>query len=77
MPISLTDDELLIVMSAARPLAPQDRDRFLRDVAGELEKYRSDIGPGLTARICRDAQRRHFNPPSFHLSKYDRGDFVR
>jgi hypothetical protein len=31
--ISLTDDELQVVLDAARPLAPKDRDQFLRDVA--------------------------------------------
>ena len=51
--------------SAAQPLAPEDRARFLQDVAAELEKLRSDLGPGLIARVTRDAQKRHFDPPSF------------
>ena len=34
MPISLSDDELAIVMDAAAPIRPGDRDVFLRDVAG-------------------------------------------
>jgi hypothetical protein len=33
MSISLSDDELRIVMDCAQPLAPQDRNAFLRDVA--------------------------------------------
>ena len=65
MPISLTDAELEVVMSAARPLQPHERDQFLRDVAAELERYRSDIGPGLVARVAREAQRKVFDPPSF------------
>jgi hypothetical protein len=34
--ISLSDDELQILMSAAKPLQPQQRDQFLRDVAEAL-----------------------------------------
>jgi hypothetical protein len=33
MPLSLNDDELRIVMSAATPIQPRDRDQFLRAVA--------------------------------------------
>jgi len=29
MPVSLSDDELPIVMTAAQPLAPEHRDKFL------------------------------------------------
>jgi hypothetical protein len=76
MPISLSDDELEIVMSAAAPLPPQDRSRFLIDVAAELEKHRSDLGPGLITRVVRELQRKHFAPPTFTnhrgASKYDR-----
>jgi hypothetical protein len=49
MPLSLSDDKLRIVMAAAQPIAPQDRDRFLRDVAAELEKYR-EVGVGIVGR---------------------------
>jgi hypothetical protein len=34
--LNLTDTELDIVMRAARPLAVQDRDAFLQEVAGRL-----------------------------------------
>ena len=37
MPISLTDDELQIVMSAAQPIPPDRREQFLIDVAAQLE----------------------------------------
>lgn len=74
-PLSLTDDELRIIQDCARPLAPQDRAKFVEAVAGELEKYREQLGLGLVGRICRELQHQHFRPPSFHPSKYDRGDF--
>ena len=57
--------ELRIVMSAAQPLQPHEREKFLRDVASELEKLRSDLGPGLVSRIAREAQRQYFSPPIF------------
>jgi hypothetical protein len=46
-PIALTDAQLTAVFEAARPLAVQDRDPFLQDVA----------------RAIRTVQRKHFDPP--------------
>ena len=51
-------------MDSAKPLQPQHRAAFLRDVADELQKY-LQIGKGLIGRVIRDVQRRHFDPPSF------------
>jgi hypothetical protein len=45
---SLSDDELAIVMDAAAPIQPRDRDAFLRDVASELSKY-PELGQALSA----------------------------
>jgi hypothetical protein len=64
MPISLSDDELAIILSAAQPLAPQDRSRFLQDVAAELGRYQ-EVGPGIVSRVTREAQRRYLSPPTF------------
>ncbi len=61
--ISLSDDELAAVMSAARPIPPRDRDQFLRDVAAELSRH-LEIGPGIIARVTAAAQKRYLNPPS-------------
>ena len=38
--ITLDDDELTAVMTAAKPLPPKDRNPFLRTLAAELEKHR-------------------------------------
>jgi len=38
MPLSLSDDELMAVIEAARPIEPRDSE-FLRDVASELAQY--------------------------------------
>ncbi len=48
--ISLSDDELQIVMDCARPLAPRDRAEFLRDVAAELARYEL-LGPGIVGQV--------------------------
>lgn len=72
MPLNLSDDELRIIQDCARPLAPQDRAKFVEAVAGELEKYR-ELGP--VSRVSRELQRQHFNPPSFRgdgFAKYGR-----
>jgi hypothetical protein len=62
MPIALTDSELDIVMRAAQPLAVTARDPFLRDVAERLAAV-PHLGDGLVFQICREAQRRHWEPP--------------
>jgi hypothetical protein len=61
--ISLSDDELRIVMEAARPIPARDRDQFLRDVAAELAKY-PELGPGVVGRVVAKIQRQPLNPPS-------------
>ena len=50
MPLSLSDAELEAVLAAAQPLAPKDRDFFLRHVADALERY-PEIGPGVIHRV--------------------------
>ena len=55
MPLALTDDELRIVMDAARPLPPHDRGAFLRAVAEELAKHR-ELGPGVAEALARTAE---------------------
>jgi hypothetical protein len=62
MPIALTDSELDIVMRAAQPLAVNDRDPFLRDVAERLAAL-PHLGDGLVFQICREVQREHWDPP--------------
>ena len=63
--VSLSDTELTAIMDAARPLAPGDRDAFLRSVAAELAQYPDELGPGVVHRLVREVQRRYFDPPSF------------
>ena len=55
MPVSLTDDELAIIMDFARPLAPLARSAFLNALSIELGRERQ-LGPGLVSRICRNLQ---------------------
>jgi hypothetical protein len=62
MPLSLSDDELEIVMTCAAPLAPEDRDKFLRDIAHQLSSQ-PELGPGAVHRLVRETQRRYFDPP--------------
>jgi hypothetical protein len=56
-PVSLSDEELRTVQTAATPLARWQRDRFLKDVARELERH-EEIGAGVVARVARSVQRR-------------------
>jgi hypothetical protein len=60
--LNLTDTELDIVMRAAQPLAVQDRDGFLKEVAARLAAL-PHLGDGAVHRVCAEVQRRHWDPP--------------
>jgi len=60
--ISLSDSELQIVLTAAKPLAPQLRAQFLRDCAAELARY-PEVGPGVIHRVVGKLQQQHLNAP--------------
>jgi hypothetical protein len=61
-PLRLTDSQITAIFAAARPLAVQDRDPFLQDVAGLVQGI-PDPGDGDVARAIRAVQRKHFDPP--------------
>jgi hypothetical protein len=46
------------LMQAAKPVAPPERDAFLKDVAAELAKHEV-VGPGLLHRIIGEVQQRY------------------
>jgi hypothetical protein len=61
-PIKLSDVEIDAVLAAARPIAADRRDAFMRDVALSLAGC-SEIGPGILHRTLVQVQRVHFDPP--------------
>jgi hypothetical protein len=63
--LAFDDDELSVVMTFAQPLAPRDRDAFLRAVCFELSKH-GERGPGLIHRVVCETQRQFFDAPIFH-----------
>jgi hypothetical protein len=60
--MSLSDAELEVVMFFARPMAPDERSRFLAELA-ERVAGAGEVGLGLVNRICRELQPRHLTPP--------------
>ena len=68
MPVRLTDTELDLVLSAARPLAIEMRDPFLQAVADALA-HRDEVGPGVVYQVCREQQRRFFDPPNLNTGQ--------
>jgi hypothetical protein len=62
LPDELTDYQVGLVLSAARPLPIQDRDAFLDDVAAELAAC-PELGDGVVSRTCRELQRKYYDPP--------------
>jgi hypothetical protein len=57
-PLSLNDDEYLVVQAAAAPVHPSQRGDFLQALAVELERQPA-IGPGVVHRLAADVQRRY------------------
>jgi hypothetical protein len=51
MPLSLSSEEMDLLLALAQPLEPNQRDQFLREVAAELEaaSAQTGVGPGLGA----------------------------
>ena len=70
LPDELSEDQISIVLNAARPLPIQDRDAFLHDVVEALD-HCPELGDGAVSRLCRELQRRYFDPPN--LREADRG----
>src|SRR5262249_54333416 len=66
--VSLTDSELDLVMNAARPLAPPDRDRFLRHIAQVLAAM-PVRGDGSVYRAITTVWQHHFDPPDLRVSE--------
>jgi hypothetical protein len=69
-PISLSDLELQAVMDACRPLAPRDRDRFLRSIAEAICALPEDArGPGSVYRVIKSVFRLNFDAPDLRTSE--------
>src|SRR5262245_35688240 len=61
VPLSLSDDQLLIVEQCAEPLPPADRGRYLEHVALLLRGV--ELGDGVVSRAARQAQSELFRVP--------------
>ena len=61
--VSLTDQQLSVVMSAASTLAPSDRGEFLEALAAAL-RVEPEIGDGVLARRIKLVIKPFFRPPS-------------
>jgi hypothetical protein len=75
-PLSLSAEELDLLLELARPIDQRQRDQFLHEVAAELEaaSAQTGVGPalGVLHRVARTVQRRFFDPPQLGESKYGR-----
>lgn len=62
-PISLSDEELTIIMNICSPLQPQERSALLAKLAEHLRGARAEIGPGGLHRLARELLRQVWRPP--------------
>jgi hypothetical protein len=63
-PISLSDEELTIVMNICAPLQPHERSALLSKLAEHLRGARAEIGPGGLHRLARELLRQVWRPPA-------------
>jgi hypothetical protein len=67
MPLSLSTEEMDLLLALAAPIDQRQRDQFLHEVAAAIEEEaaRTGIGPGpgVLHRVARGVQRRYFDPP--------------
>ena len=61
--LSLSDNQLAIVMTHAHPLHSRDRPQFLQAVADRLTGV-AELGDGAVSRACRELQHGYFDPPN-------------
>ena len=66
LPAELTENQLYTILRAMRPLPIADQDRFYDDVVDALAGL--EIGDGVVARICREVQRKYWDPPDTRLT---------
>ena len=59
--MSMPSDLQSIITAAARPLRPSDVEAFEAAVAEALRGQQP--GPGSVFRVCREVQKRYFDPP--------------
>lgn len=68
-PLSLSSEELDLLLELARPIDQNQRSDFLAAVAAELEaealRTGGVHGPGVAHRVGRVVQRRFWEPPQF------------
>ena len=71
-PLALSDEQLDAILLGAKPLRPQGRDAFRREVAAALTNGGGPVGDGDVNRAVRRAQKQFFDPPelSHDNSKY-------
>jgi hypothetical protein len=67
MPLSLSTEEMDLLLALAQPLDHRQRDQFLHEVAAELEAaaQQTGVGPslGVLHRVGGVVQRKYFDPP--------------
>jgi hypothetical protein len=64
MPLSLSSEEMDLLLSLAAPIDQRQRNQFLQEVAAELEASGQAGGPGAVHRIGRVVHRRFWDPPT-------------
>jgi hypothetical protein len=61
-PLALSDGQITTIMQLCRPLASDQRATFLEMIATKLNGHR-EIGDGALYQLCRELQRKLFDPP--------------
>jgi hypothetical protein len=70
-PLSLDDQELETIRTAATPFFPRQRAKFLSDVMAALQGQET-VGPGTVARIAKAIQARYMSGDSGKREKAEK-----
>ena len=68
-PLSLTSEEIDILLSLAAPIDPSSRPLFMQEVTDALAAA-GERGVGVTFRIAKPIQRKFWDPPELASEAY-------
>jgi len=68
---NLSDSQVEILLSAARPLPPTSHAAFLEEATEALASC-PELGDGVVYRVARETQRRYWDPPNFTVDRAPR-----
>jgi hypothetical protein len=77
LPLDLSDAELARVQELVRPLHPNKRGEFMRELGRELKRHENELSVGLVERVGRAVQARHLRTDAIDNQEDSNASFAR